>query len=122
MRGCEAAASDLATAVIAPAHIKVHAISHEFDQRPGPVKQSLGRLASNKIYRDDAWEMGRPFSFGTINVIARGDNVTSGQISGINPILVEEDVVFAAAPEAAIEYVITALNSSAGGFPNNHRP
>ena len=54
MRGCEAATSDLAAAVIAPAHVEVHTISHKFDERPGPVKQSLGRLASNKIYRDDA--------------------------------------------------------------------
>src|SRR5262245_44633219 len=59
--------------------------------------------------------MAGPFAPGKITVIAGGHNMTPPDVSLIDPILVEQNLIFPPAPKAAVQHMVTAIQ----GLPNS---
>lgn len=130
----EAAASDFLDCAGEPCDYDVLAGRNEFDEitgtevetlrrhdlaAPGDISARRNACPTSKIDGNDGWEMAWPFPFHEILVVAGGDNVASAKISFINPILVVQDMVFAATTEAAIEDVVAAFESQPHAFAND---
>src|SRR5947208_17160256 len=99
VRRGEAAASDFLYRTGRPCDDDVLAGGDKFDEVAGAVEQRTGRETSGKINRHDGWEMAGPFAFHEILIVASGDNMASAKVGFVNPIFVEQDMIFAATAE-----------------------
>src|SRR5438445_1190824 len=109
MRRREAAAGDFLAAASDPCDFDILAACGKLDQLAEAAVKPLGLRTIGEVHRNDRGEMARPFALHKILIVARGDDVPAEDISFIDPIFVEQDLVFAATAETAIEDMIAAF-------------
>src|SRR5256885_10402438 len=106
MRNSEAAAGHFFPLPAAPGNVQIISACRKFNQLPRAIKQRFRIVRSSEIDRDDRWKMSRPFPFQEIVVITGGDNMAPLDVGLIDPILVLQHLVQAAAAEAAMKNMI----------------
>lgn len=94
--------------------------------RGGPafVKSTSARQAARRVGEvdgNDGREMAGPFAFHEILVVAGRDDVAAAEVSFVDPIFIQQDVVFAGAAKAAIQDVIAAFEGEADAFADDKR-
>src|SRR5262249_17583211 len=119
VRGGEAAARYFFSATAKPGDFEVLAAGGEFNHLAKPAEEGFRLIGAGKVDRNDGGEMAGPFTPEEILVVAGSDNMPAQEIGFVNPIFIEENLVFAAAAEAAVEDVVTALERLAHSFPDD---
>src|SRR5439155_4532594 len=100
-------------------HVQIISACRKFNQLPRAIKQRFRIVRSSEIDRDDRWKMSRPFPLQEIVVITGGDNMTPLDVGLIDPILVLQHLVQAAAAEAAMKNMITPFQCLPHTLANN---
>lgn len=115
----EAAAGDFLAAAAAPGDVEVVTASGKFDELARAIEKRLGIGRASEVDSDHRRKVSRPFAFEEVVVVARGDDVAAHEVGFIDPVLVLQDLVFAAATETAMENVVTAIERLAHTFAND---
>src|SRR5262245_36016872 len=105
MRRGKAAAGDFLPPSLKPCHVDILAARCEFYQLSKPAKKDLRLGTSRRLHCDDRGKMTGPFAFQKIFVIARGDNMAAKRVSFVDPVFIQQYLVFAPATEAAVQDV-----------------
>src|SRR5256885_985446 len=119
MRRRETAPGHFLAAAPGPGHFDILPAGRELDQLAQTAIERFRLRTFGEVHREDSREMPRPFTFHEIFVIAGSDNVTSLNVSLINPIFIKQHLVLAAATEAAVNNMVTAFERLPNSFAND---
>src|SRR5437660_2974955 len=97
MRRGETASGHLLATAAEPCHFDILPTRAKLNQLTEAAIKQLGLRTLRKIDRNNRWKMAGPFAFHEVLVVARRNNMPALHVCFIDPILIEQHLVFAPA-------------------------
>src|SRR5262245_48920951 len=117
----ETAPRNLFSAAADPRNFEVLAGCGKFNKLSETAKELSRRSRESEVHGNDGRKVSRPLPFMVILTIAGGDDMPTEDVGFINPILVQQHLIFAAAAETAVQNVIAAFEGETHAFADDER-